>query len=236
MINIVICDDEPEFLNSLETHIREYQNLHKVDFCLSRFTDGKKLINNYKLGYDIIFLDISMKELNGIETARKIRSVDKKVIIIFLTSIIKYALNGYALGAMNYIIKPVSYKKIETQLDQAINKYDEMEHQYITLKNSSGILKLYINDIIYIETHERNTMIHTSQKSIICFHNMKTLEKKLNTFSFIRCHSSYIVNIKYIDSIEKLLIILTTGIKIPISQQKRKETMKMIATYLGDEL
>jgi len=236
MISIVICDDEIPFLDTLEDYIQKYRIYKSMDLKLTRFHDGSDLVENYNLGFDIIFLDISMAGLNGIETARRIREIDKQVIIIFLTSVIKYALTGYTLGAVNYIIKPITFRKLASELDAAILKCNEIDQQYITLKNNEGIFKLYVNDIKYIETYNRNTMIYTKDKNVICFHSMKKLEKKLEAFSFIRCHSSFIVNVKYIESVEKLMITLISSEHIPISQQKRKDVMKLIAIYLGGEL
>ena len=109
-----------------------------------------------------------MAEINGIEAATRIRGIDKNVVIIFLTSIIKYALSGYTLGASNYMIKPLSYKKLSLELDKAITKCNELEHQYITLRNNDGIFKLYVKDISYIETAQRNTLVHTSEQDITC--------------------------------------------------------------------
>lgn len=236
MISIVICDDENNFLDELEEHIKNYANSKCEEIIITRFTSGEELLKNYKLGFDIIFLDISMAEVSGIEAAKYIRDIDKNVIIVFLTSIIKYALAGYTLGASNYILKPITFKKLSMELDKAIKKCKEMEHQYITLKNNDGIFKLYVREIMYIETSQRNTLIHTSGQDVVCFYRMKALEEKLESFGFLRCHSGFIINIRYVKSIEKLLITLTDDTEIPISQQKRKDAMKMIAIYLGDEL
>lgn len=236
MINVVLCDDEPHFLTSMEKLIQQYMKTNQKELCITKFHDGVDLIKNYDLGFDIIFLDVSMETLDGIETAKKIREVDNKVVIIFLTSVVKYVLSGYTLGAANYLIKPINLKKITIELDKALEKLQEIGQQSITIKNNTGLYKIYVNDIKYIETYDRKTLIHMKDKEVVCFYTMKILEEKLNAFNFIRCHSSFIVNTQFIQSIEKLVIFLTTGEQIPISQQKRKDVMRLIAVYLGDEL
>lgn len=236
MINIILCDDDIPFLDNLNKFIKLYQEKKQTDISIRCFNDGMDLVKNYCLETDVIFLDISMKQLDGIETAKKIREIDKKVIIIFLTSIIKYALTGYSLNASSYIIKPITYSKLTIELDHAIEKIHEIENQFIKIRNNEGIFKLYINDIQFVETHDRHTLIHMAKKNVTSFYNMKTLEQKLQPYCFIRCHSSFIVNAKYIESIEKLVLTTTTGRQLPISQQKRKDVMKLIAIYLGDDL
>ncbi len=235
MISIAMCDDEKTFLNTLKRYYETYKKERDMALQLTQFSCGEDLISNYRLDFDIIFLDISMTGMDGIATAKKIREFDNKVVIIFLTSLIKYGLVGYSLGASNYIIKPISYKKFEAELDKAISSCQDIARRYVTLKNTDGFFKLYVNDIKYIDTYNRRTMIHTKNKDIICFYNMKELESKLGMFGFIRCHSGYIVSANYIESVEKMTITLTTGERIPISQQKRKEVMKLIATYFGEE-
>lgn len=233
MINIVICDNNVPFLNTLHQYFDKYKSEHKTNLKLTLFKNGEDLINHYCYGFNIIFLDILMPGMDGITVAKKIRESDSKVVIIFLTSTLKYSLMGYSVGAANYVIKPISYKKFKIELDKAISYCNEIEQQFITIKNATGIYKIYVNDISFIETCNHRTLIHTQKKNITCFYNMKKLEKDLQDFGFIRCHSSYIVNISYIESVEKLLITLISSEQIPISQQKRKHVMKTIAVYFG---
>lgn len=235
MISIAMCDDEKIFLSTLKEYYETYKTKRNIELQLTQFSSGEDLISNYRLDFNIIFLDISMTGMDGIATARKIREFDTKVIIIFLTSLIKYGLVGYSLGAFNYIIKPISYKKFEAEMDKAVAACQDIERRYVTLKNTEGLFKLYVNDIKYIDTYNRRTMVHTKSRDIICFYNMRELESRLEMFGFIRCHSGYIVSVNYIESVEKMTITLTTGEQIPISQQKRKEVMKSIAAYFGEE-
>ena len=235
MISIAMCDDEKIFLSTLKEYYETYKTKRNIELQLTQFSSGEDLISNYRLDFNIIFLDISMTGMDGIATARKIREFDTKVIIIFVTSLIKYGLVGYSLGAFNYIIKPISYKKFEAEMDKAVAACQDIERRYVTLKNTEGLFKLYVNDIKYIDTYNRRTMVHTKSRDIICFYNMRELESRLEMFGFIRCHSGYIVSVNYIESVEKMTITLTTGEQIPISQQKRKEVMKSIAAYFGEE-
>lgn len=233
MINVVICDNNVAFLNTLNQYFNKYKSEHKTNLKLTLFHNGEDLINNYCFAFNIIFLDILIPGMDGITVAKKIRESDSRVVIIFLASTLKYSLMGYSVRAANYVMKPVSYKKFKIELDKAISYCNEIEQQFITIKNATGIYKIYVNDISFIETCNHRTLIHTKKKNITCFHNMKKLEKDLQPFGFIRCHSSYIVNISYIESIEKLLITLISSEQIPISQQKRKQVMKNIAVYFG---
>lgn len=233
MISIAICDDSSSVLKSLEKNIQDYAKKNNKEIRVFSFHDGSELVENYYGKFDIIFLDIKMPKMNGMEAAKKIRESDSKVIIIFLTSLVQYALDGYNVNAANYIIKPITYKRIEIELNRWIRKLSQREEPYICFHNDNGNYRILLKNISYIETYNRNLLIHTGEQNIICYWKMKEMESKISSYGFSRNHSSYITNLFYVDSIEKNEVKLTTGERLPISKTKRKEFMEEIATYWG---
>lgn len=236
MITIVICDDEQAFINRMKDYIRRFSEETKEEFSVREFTSGQALLNIYNGGFQIIFLDIKMPGLDGIETAKRIRQMDSNVIIIFLTSIIKYVLAGYNVNASNYLLKPLDYRKFKVEMEKAVTKILSSKKGYITVKNDRGFFKIYLSTLKYIETYQRNTMIHTTREDIISYKKMQEHEKALEGYPFVRCHTSYIVNLQYIDNIIGNDLTLSTGEIIPISKQKKKDLMQNLAEYLGSEL
>lgn len=236
MIYIGICDDVEVFIDKLEALIREYETEIQEEIKIDRFTKGIDLLNKYKSEYDLIFLDIKMPDMNGITVAENIRSRDSKVSIIFLTSLVQYALEGYRVNAVNYIVKPISYKKLKLELDNWRKKYGQKEEPYLIVRNDNGSYKLLLKSIRYIETYNRNLLIHTEHKNIISYKKLQDMEKLLSDQGFVRCHTSYLVHLLYVETIENMEAQLITNEKIPISKLKKKEFMTSLAEYWGDQL
>ena len=236
MYNIGICDDEQVFAAELEKMIGEYARETGTEIRTILFRDGRELLDSDKLQLDLIFLDIQMDRMNGLEAAKCIRERDEKVSIIFLTSLTKYALMGYEYQAVNYIVKPIKYVRLKRELDRWLESYRREDKQYILVTNEDGHHRIHIHTLHYLETYNRNVKIHTDDGELISYKKMKDLEEELRAAHFIRCHSSYLVNPFFVKRVEKLEITLTDGDTIPISQPKRKAVMEQLADYWGDRL
>lgn len=236
MIHIAICDDEKEFAAYLSGLINRYAADTGEEIKVSLYYDGMELTERYDPSIDLIFLDIQMRLLDGLHTAGHIRKLDEKVGIIFLTTLTQYGLEGYQYQAANYIIKPIKYVRLKAELDQWLKKHRKEDNPSIVVSNDTGKYKIFLNSLRYVETFNRNLLLHTEQENIICYKSMKELEGILSRQGFVRCHSSYLVNLYYVKGVRKLEIELITGEKIPISQPKRKEFMEQIAGYWGELL
>lgn len=236
MYNIAICDDEVSFVTELEGQIKRYIEETGTELRITVFKDGMELVENYQIEMDLIFLDIQMKDMDGLQAAKRIREMDSKVSIIFLTSLVNYVLEGYKYQASNYIIKPMKYVRLKAELDKWLSQYKQNEKDYIIVTNDSGKYKVFLNTLHYIETYQRNVLLHTDEQEIISYKKMKEFETELKDTHFVRCHASYLVNLYFVKRVEKLEIELTTGESIPISQPKRKMVMENLADYWGDLL
>lgn len=122
MINIAVVEDDNTYLKQIESYLKKYELENDLNFKISFFTDGFQITENYKATFDLILMDIKMKHMNGITTAEKIRSRDQEVIIIFITNTSQYAIKGYKVNALDYILKPISYFSFTQCLKKAIKK------------------------------------------------------------------------------------------------------------------
>ena len=236
MITVAVCDDSKTMVEAMKASLEEYANERNKDLRIFTFYSGEELVEKYSCNYDILFLDIKMPGINGIQTAEKIRRKDKKVIIIFLTSLIQHALEGYKVNAANYIIKPIKKKRLMMEMDHWIGELEQREEPFITVHNDNGNYKILLKSISYIETYNRNLMIHTSEGDILCYWKLKEMESKIKQYGFSRCHSSYLVNLFYVENIEKMDIKLSSGKIIPIGKSKKKEFMQQLAGYWGRQM
>ena len=236
MLHIAICDDEKDFVQYLTDLLNQYSKETGRAIKITPYYDGMELIEKYDTTIDLIFLDIRMKLVNGLHAAERIRQMDERVGIIFLTTLTQYGLEGYKYQATNYIIKPLKYARLKSELDKFVERSQKEENPSLVIANDTGKYKVPLKSIRYIETYNRNLMFHTEQENIICYKSMKEMERELCDKNFVRCHTSYIVNLFYVKGIKKLDIELISGEIIPISQPKRKEFMERLADYWGDML
>lgn len=236
MITIAICDDETSVRLDLAEKLEQYAKESGTELRILQFDDGRTLLEGYKAEIDLIFLDIEMRDMDGVTAAKKIRDMDERVGLIFLTSYTKYALRGYTVGAMNYIIKPIHYIRLKRELERFLEKRSKEPQEFIAVSNENGKFKIRLKDLKYIETDKGSVILHTSDKDIPVNKSMKELEQLLPTETFQRCHTSFIVNMDYIDGAKKLEIQLLDGSVLPISQPKRKSFMEALTKYWGDLL
>lgn len=236
MIHIAICDDEKDFVLYLNGLLDQYATETGKEIKVTVYYDGMELIEKYDTTIDLIFLDIQMRVLNGLRAAERIRQMDERVSIIFLTTLTQYGLEGYKYEATNYIIKPLKYIRLKSEMDRWLKKHQKDDSPTLVIINDTGKYKIALKSIRYIETFNRNLLLHTEQENIICYKNMKKMEQDLKNKGFARCHTSYIVNLFYVKGIKKLNIELITGEMIPISQPRRKDFMECLTEYWGDML
>ncbi len=236
MIHIAICDDERTLVDSLKELIRQYGLEKSVEIKITIYYDGLELIEKYDTTIDLIFLDIQMKLLDGLRAAKRLRELDAGVGIIFLTTLTQYGLEGYKYQALDYIIKPLKYARLKSELDRFLSRRKKEESPFIVVNNDSGKYKILLDSLRYVETFNRNLLFHSEQENIICYKSMKEVAKELAPHGFVRCHSGCLVNLAYVKGVKKLEISLITGETLAISQPKRKEFMEKLTEYWGDRL
>lgn len=226
MINICIVEDESDQADLLRNYIQTYGNKTNQQFNITHFSDGIDLVDEYRAQFDIILLDIQMKHLDGMVAAEKIRKVDADVVIIFITSTVRYAVQGYAVDALGYVLKPVPYLQFEQLFDKAISRVmTKKEKLYIRVSVDERQLKLDCDNIYYIESQRNNVCIHCADEDYVTAGPLKKYEEMLSGHGFSKCHNAYIVNLSYVEGVRKEEVLLTSGIVLPISRARKKEFM-----------
>lgn len=235
MIKIAICEDEKEQQDLLKTHINQIFKDLPIKYSLYTFNSGEELLKNYPKNIDIFLIDIQLNEINGMDTARKIRETDNKAEIIFITSLIEYALEGYEVRAYRYLIKPVKYDDLKTHILNCIKEID-IKNKHIIIKKQGNRIKLDISEITYIEVQKENITIHTLNKTYETKGTMNNIEKEINCSRFYRCHKSFLVNLEHIKSIKQYIAILENGEEVPISRYRFKDTKDRFFDLIEDKL
>ncbi len=230
MINICIVEDEIEQANLLRDYIKHFATDSGVDIEVDHLLDGIDLVDGYDGSYDIILLDIQMKHLDGMAAAEKIRALDSDVIIIFITSTVQYAVQGYAVDALGYVLKPVPYTAFAQLMEKAISRVKAKQtHIYIKVTVNDRQLKLDCSFISYIESSRNNVILHCVDQDYVTAGPLKKYEEMLSSQGFSKCHNAYIVNLSYVQAVQKEEVVLTTGLSLPISRARKKDFMAALA-------
>lgn len=235
MIRIAICEDEKEQQELLEGYINKAFKSISLQYKLDIFSSGEELLEHYSKDFDIVLLDIQLGEINGVDTARKIRLLDNKVEIIFITSLIEYALEGYEVRAYRYLVKPVKYEKLKDNIINCIKEV-EIKNKYIIVKEQGNQIKLDINEITYIEVQKENITIHTLTKTYKTKGTMSNFENDIDCSRFFRCHKSFLVNLDHVKSIKQYVAILETSEEVPVSRYRFKETKEKFFDLIEESL
>lgn len=233
MFTILICEDEKAQREQLKSYLRPILEELDVLYEFIEYESGEQLINNYVSKAQLIFLDIQMSELTGMETARRIREKDKNVDIIFASALTEYLQEGYEVAAKRYIIKPITETEFRRQVKPCIQGILKRNEEYIWIKSQYSSYKILASDILYAETYGRKVNIYTKQKVYDTHISLGELEKKLDQELFYRCHRGYLVNLQQIEYVEKEFLCIADK-EIPISRFKAKAFKKALAYVVGD--
>ena len=235
MINIGICEDELHYRVNIKDMLGDILSTYSINYKIYEFSSGEELLSNYPKDLDILIMDIQMKIINGMDTARKIREFDQNLEIIFMTSFSEFMQEGYEVKAYRYILKPISERKISRNILPCINEIMKKKNNYLTINVKNYVDRIKIDSIVYIETDRPNIFIYTNDNKYTTKMSISKIDKILREHGFFRCHNSYIVNLKLVESMNSNT--LKIGEKyIPISKYRVKELKLALTNILGDIL
>jgi DNA-binding LytR/AlgR family response regulator len=236
-INIAIVDDEKLQVELLKKYVQNWALEKNIKVIIETFYSAESFDFSWSMDkkFNILLLDIQMSGQTGIELAKVIRQVDAMINIIFITAVTDYIQDGYDVSAINYLIKPIKELKLQECLNRAASKIPK-EEKTILIHSDGGIHRIKLNDIIYIEAFAHSVDINTQDVKYTTKINISNIEKELDENSFIRCHRSYIVGLKYIKKIGSSELELDNGSVIPVSRRQYLNTnMAFIKYFRGDK-
>ena len=240
MIRIVICDDNPPFMETLRAKIREILNSKGMDAVIYNYENAESIPDYLLLECDIFFLDIdfSEKQYTGIDIARKIRQVRQDSVLIFVTNFIEYAPEGYEVQAFRYLLKKDVHIKLEQCLLQTIEKL-KSEQENIQINISGEILTIPLSEILYIESQGHLAVIHTlrqgkqSVKTYRFYSSLSELEKQLSAQGFLRIQKSFLVNMRRLKKYQCTGAVLDNGTILKVSEKNYAEQKKQYLLWKG---
>ncbi len=233
MIRIATVEDDGRDREALITHLHRYEKENSLKFSITEFQDGEDIITNYAAEYDLILMDIEMTFLNGMKTAEKIRELDTDVVIIFITNAPQYAIQGYKVNALDYMLKPISYFSFSETMNRALRKVKIREKEYIAISMKGGKMKLDVSKICYVEVQDHLLFYHTTDGSFSTKGTMRDVDGQLDPKRFFRCNRCYLVNLEYVENYQGSDISVN-GTVIQVSRSRRKPFLDVLNEYLNE--
>lgn len=234
MIRVAIVEDEAEIREQLMGYVQRYTRQYGTAFEVKTFADGLEILEDYRPAYDLILLDIEMKHLDGMETARRIRELDPDVMLVFITNMAQYAIKGYAVGALDYVLKPVPYFAFSQQLQKVEAQLRRRTRHYLAVSVEGGLRRLDTSRIYYIESEGHRVHFYTEEGDFATPGALKALEEKLADRPFARCNSGYLVNLAQVRAVQQNTVEVGPY-ELQVSRPKRKSFLAALTDYIGGD-
>lgn len=233
MIRIALVEDDESYRREILAYLERYEKESGQHFSVSVYTDGDEIVEGYAANCDLILMDIAMRFMDGMTAAERIRALDSEVVIIFITNMPQFVMKGYAVDALDYVLKPVSYYAFSQRIDRAIARMSNRRRRFITVAIRGGIQKLDVSNILYVEVCDHELIYHTRAGRVCSRGTLAEAEAVLGSSHFFRCGKAYLVNLEYVDSVRGTDVILG-GEHVQVSRARKKALLDALNNYLNE--
>ncbi len=236
MITIAIVEDDSAQRAALGSLVSRFFAENGEETRLLTYPDGADILADDPRGLDLLLMDIDMPKVNGLEAARKIRAFDREVLLVFITNLIQCALEGYAVEAMDFIVKPVTEAGCRLSFSRVLRRLRQKRGHTLQIREGKNTLSVNTTQITYAETQGRKVLLHLADGSALpVSESIQSLEGRTRELGFFRCHTSFLVNLAAVDTIRRTDAVVG-GAVIPVSKYRREEFLKAMAGYAGGAL
>ena len=231
MLQLAVCDDEKVFRSDLRKILGTELELCGIDYHISEFTSGEELIAGMeKADCQILFLDIEMKGIDGVEAARRLRETKRQMEIVFVTSYADFVFQGYEVRALNYILKPYEPEKIAAVLHTALEALDIEAEKYYVIDQRGGSIRVPLSSVKYFSSDRRTVHAVTTEQEYTFYEKLSDLETELPD-TFVRIHNRYLVHLKYLEAVRQNTAVVD-GEELPVSRSCKSGLSIAFAKYM----
>lgn len=229
-MQMAIVEDCAEDCALLSSYIDRYfrENRPDTQYQVTCFHNAIRFLDQFHSEFDIVFLDIQMPFLNGMDAASRLRKTDPDTPLIFVTNMAQFAVKGYDVNAVGFVLKPVRYQDFYLSMRRAADLAGHREGQQFVVNNKDEMVRLSTQELLYVEVHGHVLQYHTTSRVVIGNGSLGELEKQLSRSFFLRCNNCYLVNPKYIKSVQGFQLILKNGESLQISRPRKKAFMEAL--------
>ena len=231
MVSIAIVEDGDKEAAALTRCLERYEKENCARFSYVRFSDAMSFLE-YREAVDIVFMDIMLPNISGIEAARQLRKFNDTTIIIFVTNMAQFAIQSYEVDAFDYVLKPVTYERVTKKLDKALAMISAHTDKVLVISQPNGFAQIPSESVYYIEVRGHKLSYHTDKGKLTEHGSLGELENTLRDMNFLRCNSCYLVNPKYISSVTGMRVKMVNGDELKISQPKRKSFIDSLTRWM----
>lgn len=235
-VYVAVVEDDPVFSKTIRDYLIRFGEENNVTFHIDAFSSPVMLLEKYQSEYDIIYMDIQMPDIDGMEAARRLRAIDQKVILIFVTNLAQYAIAGYEVSAFDYILKPVQYYSFAMKLTKALWQLDVKNEDALNVSTGVGSARIRVKDIKYIQVRGHMLTYYTHEGKYYSFGTLAECEQKLETKGFARCNNNYLVNMSYVKGIKGYTLYLLDDTALKISQPRKKGFVLTLHAFQGNQM
>ena len=233
MLRIAVVEDDKTYAAQLKEYLVRYGTEKNQKISVALFPDGEDIVTDYSAEFDIILMDVEMTFMDGMTTAERIREKDNEVVIIFITNMPQYAIQGYKVDALDYVLKPISYFAFSQRIDRALTRVKKKEATYITVAQKGGKKKLNVDKICYVEVRDHDLIDHSTKGDIVTKSSMKEAEDTLGGTKFFRCNRCYLVNLEYVEDFRGNDVTVASDV-IQVSRARKKAFMDALNDYMNE--
>lgn len=234
MIRIGICDDEKYMSNKIRAMVSGFFRERNIEILILQFSGGEELLE-YDKQIDILFLDIQMKGIDGVETARKLRRRNFKGFLIFITVLKEMVFQSFEVQPYDYLVKPVEEQYFDKMMERLLASIKNAREENLLVQKGYESRIVPIGDIVFCEIIDRKIYLHLVSSEVVDYYErIENLEKKLN-HGFFRCHRSYLIHLKYLKGYKNGTAYMENGREIPVSRLRGKEFSNVILHYMKCE-
>lgn len=233
MLYVAICDDEQYVLGTLINLVKDFFAKNNMEIEITMFTSGEELLK-YRNHIDILFLDIQMKNIDGMETAKKLRQSDFKGFLIFVTILKELVFRAFEVQAFDYLLKPIGEECFLKTMYRLLDCIKNAKNENLLIRIGYESRLIPFDDIVFCEVIDRKIYLHLLSSEVIGYYEkIEDLEKRLSK-CFYKCHRSFLVNLKYVRSYKNGVVFMEDGKEIPVSRLRSKEFSNVILQYMKD--
>ena len=232
MNRIAIVEDDQGYRDTLFTYIKQYEQERDTAFEATPFEKADDFLAVYNGDYDIILMDIEMPGTNGMDAAEQIRKRDAQVVIMFITNMAHYAIKGYEVGALDFVLKPIQYLNFANKMDRAMQLVENRGRKPVMIQTGTGVKKIDSRDIFYVEIQNHVLRYHTKQGNFEVRGSLKNVEEELPKGLFAKCSNWCLVGLTHVAEIKDDTVIVE-GEELQISRRSKKNFMTALIRSVG---
>lgn len=235
ILYIAIVEDQQDDYDSLKKCLDTFSIKNNVEFKISYFENAVLFLKQYRSDFDIVFMDIDMPTMNGLEAAESLRKIDEEVLLIFITNLVQLAIKGYSVSAFDFVSKPLNYSQFSTLMTKALKKISYKKRKEIIINSNRKNFRIDALSLLYVEVVNHSLIYHTTSNEINSWGSLAKVYEELKTEGFVKINKSIILNLRFVKEVDGFNIILTNGETLYLSRLEKKSFLEKFTRFVvGD--